>query len=49
MPRVSCEGEAEYALAETVGFRLRFWFGEGLLQARMMWSVLAKRLAVDWG
>lgn len=28
---MSCEGEAEYALAETVGFRLRFWFGEGLL------------------
>jgi hypothetical protein len=28
---VSCDGEAEYAPAETVGFRLRFWFGEGLL------------------
>ena len=24
VPSVSCEGEAEYAPAETVGFRLRF-------------------------
>jgi hypothetical protein len=30
VPSVSCEGEAEYAPAETVGLRLRFWFGEGL-------------------
>jgi len=28
---VSWDGDAEYAPAETVGFRLRFWLGKGLL------------------
>lgn len=28
---VSCDGEAEYAPVDTVGFKLRFWFGEVFL------------------